>query len=194
MGAQHRGRARRSARSRLCRLLRRRRLYLRPARRRSYGFRFLGWRCRSLASLPATLGIAAGLSRAAPQGRLPRHRDARASARSSASSWSTGTSLTGGPNGIAQHPASELLRHSPFTAQALARGRHDLRGPLRHSPIRRSSGSLGSISSSLCIDAGDAWPSRRTAAAAADRPGLGSASRGRDRVHRRSASTRRSSS
>ena len=90
LGPQHRGRSRRPARSRLRRLLRRRRLFLSRCFAQRFGLSF--WEVLPLAGmLAASFGIAAGLSRCCACAATISPSSPWASARSSASSCSTGS-------------------------------------------------------------------------------------------------------
>ncbi len=136
LGAQHRGRARRPARPRLRRLLRRRRLFLRPARQ--------GIRLYLLAALAArrhprlVLGYPARLSGVAAARRLSRHRHAWPLARSSASSSSTSSrSPTATPASPAfRGRASSACRSTPRTTAST---------PSSASNFRRCTASSSSI-------------------------------------------------
>src|SRR5262245_29998636 len=171
LGPQHRGRPRRLARPRLCRLLRRRRLFLCAVRKR---LRPVILDPASNRGLPRrVLGHLAGLFRAAVARRLSRHRDARLRRDHPAHPDQLGTR----DQRLCRHqrhPAADFLRHS---VQCLGRRLcRTLRARVQpdlphHLPLLSDP--------RACSD------HRRhdgTAATAADRAGMGSLARGRDRL------------
>ena len=178
LGPQCRGRARRPARSRLCRVLCGRRLFLR-ADRALVRPDASGRRCRSRACSrrPSACcwdfrccGCAATIS---PSSRLGFGEIVRIILLN----WSP---VTGGPNGIAGIPRPSFFG-LPFAA-ARARRRRHLQPVLRH-PVQPDAAHRLPLFRHPGAGAGH-QPLHLAPAAAADRPRLGGAARGRDRLPR----------